>query len=84
MGAKDLLQEVKNADNFKNIYPKLYDDILCFFGEQRHRNIIHMEDFGKRGYYLCNHAVGDGRPLEKLTRMWSRVNCKLCLMRKIK
>lgn len=83
MNDRDLLIEIKNADNFKFIYPKLYDEILILLGELRRRNIIHMEDYGRKGYYLCNWSVGKhDETNNKLTKMWSKVTCQNCLMRR--
>jgi hypothetical protein len=40
--------------------------------------IVHKEDNKKKGYYLCNHAVGKGNP-DKLSQLWENVTCKNCL-----
>jgi len=42
--------------------------------------LIHKEDTKRKGYYLCNHAVGQGNP-KKITKDWGKVTCKNCLKR---
>lgn len=42
---------------------------------------VHKEDSKKKGYYLCNHAVGPGQK-EKLSKRWGKVTCQNCLNRK--
>lgn len=47
--------------------------------ELKLNKIVHKEDNEKKGYYMCNHAIGIVNDKSKLTNDWNNVTCRNCL-----